>query len=201
MFSIQSNRDFLVLLNPLRRRHSLHLAECGEEGCLLEATLFAEGCHGELLVQSLRHKTLELLKAIGIDIVVIWFLDMKREDLAQLACRHSKGRGDVTHLQLLVEIRLCLAHILVHTEEETLHLLFVYSGLLIFRFLGHGLLLLHPFSMIYPRKINTFSTLRYVKTYTFSMISYEYNTQRAPSPPKTIVCQLFVFSCIRFTLI
>ena len=143
MFSIQSNRDFLVLLNPLRRRHSLHLAECGEEGCLLEATLFAEGCHGELLVQSLRHKTLELLKAIGIDIVVIWFLDMKREDLAQLACRHSKGRGDVTHLQLLVEIRLCLAHILVHTEEETLHLLFVYSGLLIFRFLGHGLLLLH----------------------------------------------------------
>ena len=56
----------------------------------------------------------------------------------------------------------------------------------------------YTFSMIYPRKINTFSTLRYVKTYTFSMISYEYNTQRAPSPPKTIVCQLFVFSCIRW---
>ena len=28
----------------------------------------------------------------------------------------------------------------------------------------------YTFSTIYPRKINTFSTLRYAKTYTFSMI-------------------------------
>ena len=49
---------------------------------------------------------------------------------------------------------------------------------------------LHFFDDI-SKENNTFSTLRYVKAHTFSMISYEYNIQRAPSPPKTIVCPLF----------